>query len=173
MSSPGASGNAVVIARALAVNPDFVVRDEPVSALDVRAQAQIIELLQSLQRKLGLTYLFIARDLAIVREVAHPVGVMFSGRILEMVSVPQVYDSQAHPYTQQLLYAVPVPDPVLHRERLRRVPPDLGFLDGDGGSCIHGGDHASHDTPEWHEVTPGRGVSWCYWPREQARPHGF
>jgi hypothetical protein len=81
--------------------------------------------------------------------------------------------SQAHPYTQQLLYAVPVPDPVLHRERLRRVPPDLGFLDGDGGSCIHGGDHGSHDTPEWHEVTPGRGVSCCYWPREQARPHGF
>ena len=107
----GGQRQRIGIARALATSPDFIVCDEPISALDVSIQAQIINLLEQLREDLGLTYLFIAHDLSMVRYISTRVGVMYLGKLMELTSSDELYENPLHPYTKALLSAIPIPDP--------------------------------------------------------------
>lgn len=117
----GGQRQRIGVARALATNPDFIVADEPISALDVSIQAQVVNMLDDLKAELGLTYLFIAHDLSMVRYISDRVAVMYLGRIVELSEKDEIYEHPLHPYTQALLSAIPIPDPVKEDKRQRII----------------------------------------------------
>jgi oligopeptide transport system ATP-binding protein len=117
----GGQRQRIGIARALAVDPDFIIADEPISALDVSIQAQVVNLMKKLQKDKGLTYLFIAHDLSMVKYISDRIGVMYFGRLVELATADELYNNPIHPYTQSLLSAIPLPDPDYERTRVRKT----------------------------------------------------
>ena len=141
----GGQRQRIGIARALAIEPKFIIADEPISALDVSIQAQVVNLLRKLQKENGLTYLFIAHDLSMVKYISDRIGVMNKGKLVELASADELYENPLHPYTKSLLSAIPLPDPDYEKNRTR-IKYDPSVHD------------YSNENPEWVEIRPGHFV---------------
>lgn len=162
----GGQRQRIGIARSLAVKPDFIVCDEPVSALDVSIQAQVINMFGELQEKFSLTYLFIAHDLLVVRHISDRIGVMYLGRLVELADSKQIYDSPLHPYSRSLLSSVLIPDPIVARNNKRIVlsgdiPSPLNAPSGCPfrTRCPYAADYCEESMPTLKEVTAGHFVA--------------
>ncbi|MFR1708604.1 MAG: ABC transporter ATP-binding protein [Clostridium sp.] len=162
----GGQRQRIGIARALAVNPEFIVCDEPISALDVSIQAQIINMIEDLQNDFGLTYLFIAHDLSMVKHISNRVGIMYLGKLVEIAESNEVYSNPIHPYTNALLSAIPIPDPDEAKKRQRIIlegdipspidpPPGCRFK----SRCRHAKAICGEEEPVLKEVSPGHSVA--------------
>lgn len=157
----GGQRQRISIARALSVKPEFILCDEPISALDVSVQAQVVNMLEDLQAEFGLTYLFIAHDLSMVRHISDRIGVMYLGKLVELAPSDELYNHPAHPYTQALLAAIPVPDP-------NAASGAAAMLEGDlpsplavaagcrfASRCPFATERCRQQEPEWKEISPG------------------
>ncbi|CAM4011059.1 ABC transporter ATP-binding protein [Mesobacillus thioparans] len=174
----GGQRQRIGIARALALDPDFIIADEPISALDVSVQAQVVNLLKRLQEEKGLTYLFIAHDLSMVKQISNRIGVMYLGHIVELTASSQLYNKPLHPYTQALLSAIPIPDPDVEDKRERII------LEGELPSpmnppsgcvfrtrCKHAMEICAEKKPVWQEIDKDHFVA-CHLYNEDAPNNG-
>lgn len=162
----GGQRQRIGIARALALDPEFIIADEPISALDVSVQAQVVKLLQRLQKEKNLTYLFIAHDLSMVKYISDRIGVMYLGHMVELTTSRQLYEDPLHPYTQALLSAIPIPDPdieeareriLLHGELPSPINPPSGCVFRT--RCAHAMSICAEKRPAWKEQEPGHFVA--------------
>ena len=164
----GGQRQRIGIARALAVNPEFMVLDEPISALDVSIQAQIVNLLIELQKKMGLTYLFVAHDLSMVKHISDRIAVLYLGALVELAPAEELFDNPQHPYTQALLSAIPVPDPDVEAERSKAkirlegdLPSPINPAPGCKfrSRCKYATEACAQQAPELHQVKEGHFVA--------------
>ncbi|MFD1178333.1 ABC transporter ATP-binding protein [Paenibacillus puldeungensis] len=156
----GGQRQRISIARALSVKPEFIICDEPISALDVSVQAQVVNMLEDLQEEYGLTYLFIAHDLSMVRHISDRIGVMYLGKLVEVAPSDELYDHPAHPYTQALLAAIPVPDPKVRNITAPDGQAEMPSLSSAGTGCKFASrcpfatERCKQEEPKWIEVGP-------------------
>jgi len=158
----GGQRQRISIARALSVRPEFILCDEPISALDVSVQAQVVNMLEDLQAEFGLTYLFIAHDLSMVRHISDRIGVMYLGKLVELAPSDELYDHPAHPYTQALLEAIPQPDPKIAQQLSSpsitgELPSLMQNFQGCNfaSRCPFATERCRQEEPQWLEISPG------------------